>query len=94
MDKRIETLRSFIRGGGHFRFRNTPESFGLDRLAGQFQIDGIPPVERSARMLKALLNAEAPIIIDGERIGLGFVRSTPSTKGVRCRTFPPTMRAY
>ena len=68
MDKRIETLRSFIRGGGHFRFRNTPKSFGLDRLAGQFQIDGIPPVERSARMLKALLNAEAPIIIDGERI--------------------------
>ena len=68
MDKRIETLRTFIRGGGHFRFRNTPESFGLDRLAGQFRIDGIPPVERSARMLKALLNAEAPIIIDGEKI--------------------------
>ena len=68
MDKRIETLRTFIRGGGHFRFRNTPESFGLDRLAEQFHIDSIPPVERSARMLKALLNAEAPIIIDGERI--------------------------
>ena len=68
MDKRIETLRTFIRGGGHFRFRNTPESFGLDRLAEQFHIDSIPPVERSARMLKALLNAEAPIIIDGEMI--------------------------
>ena len=34
----------------------------------KFQAEGVPAVERSARMLKALLEAECPIIIEGERI--------------------------
>ena len=68
MIPRIETLRSFLRAGKHHQFRHTPEEFGLDRLCESFQKEGVAPVERSARMLKALLNAETPIIIEGERI--------------------------
>ena len=68
MIERLATLRTFLRAGGHHRFRHTPEEFGLDRLAETFHAEGVPPVERSARMLKALLNAETPIILEGEKI--------------------------
>lgn len=68
MIERLATLRTFLRAGGHHRFRHTPEEFGLDRLAETFRAEGVPPVERSARMLKALLNAETPIILEGEKI--------------------------
>lgn len=68
MIQRIETLRAFIRAEKHHQFRHSPEEFGLDRLCENFQAEGIAPVERSARMLKALLNAETPIIIEGETI--------------------------
>ncbi len=68
MNKDIEILRSFIRGGNHHRFRHDPEEFGLDTLSARFQAENIPPVERSAKMLKALLNAEMPIILEGEKI--------------------------
>lgn len=68
MIQRIETLRAFIRAEKHHQFRHSPEEFGLDRLCENFQAEGMAPVERSARMLKALLNAETPIIIEGETI--------------------------
>lgn len=68
MTPRIETLRSFIRAEKHHQFRRTPEELGLANLNEKFQSEGVPAVERSARMLKALLEAECPIIIEGERI--------------------------
>ena len=68
MTPRIETLRSFIRAGKHFTFRRTPEELGLDTLNETLRKENIPPVERSARMLRALLEAETPIIIEGESI--------------------------
>ncbi|MBQ2366885.1 MAG: pyruvate formate lyase family protein, partial [Bacteroidaceae bacterium] len=68
MTPRIETLRSFIRAEKHHEFRHSPEEFGLDRLNEKFREEGISPVTRSARMLKALLEAETPIIIEGETI--------------------------
>lgn len=68
MIQRIETLRAFIRAEKHHQFRHSPEEFGLDRLCENFQAEGMAPVERSARMLTALLNAETPIIIEGETI--------------------------
>ncbi len=68
MIERLATLRTFLRAGGHHRFRHTPEEFGLDRLAETFHAERVPPVERSARMLKALLNAETPFILEGETI--------------------------
>ena len=37
-------------------------------LNEKFQAEGVPAVERSARMMKALLEAECPIVIEGERI--------------------------
>ena len=68
MTPRIETLRSFIRAEKHHEFRHTPEELGLDRMNEKFREEGVSPVTRSARMLKTLLEAEAPIIIEGESI--------------------------
>ncbi|MBQ5663168.1 MAG: pyruvate formate-lyase [Bacteroidaceae bacterium] len=68
MTPRIETLRLFIRTEKHHKFRHSPEEFGLDCLNKKFQEEGTSPVTRSARMLKALLEAEKPIIIEGEKI--------------------------
>ena len=68
MTPRIETLRSFIRAEKHHEFRHTPEELGLDRMNEKFREEGVSPVTRSARMLKALLEAETPIIIEGESI--------------------------
>ncbi|MBQ9548466.1 MAG: pyruvate formate-lyase [Bacteroidales bacterium] len=68
MTERIEKLRAFLRGGGHHRFRRTPEELGLDGLSARFAAECLPDVERSARMLEALLAAEQPVILEGERI--------------------------
>ena len=68
MTERIEKLREQIRSGGHHGFRRTPESLGLDRKAEAFRAEGIHPQMRSALMLEALLEAENPVILDGERI--------------------------
>ena len=68
MIERLATLRTFLRSGGHHRFRHTPEEFGLDLLSETFRAENIPPAVRSARMLKALLNAETPLILEGEKL--------------------------
>ena len=68
MNSRIEALRAFIWNRKHHGFRSGPEKFGLDKLAETFQAQQVVPVERSARMLEALLQAETPIILEGERI--------------------------
>ena len=68
MIERIEQLRAFIRAGGHHRFRRTPDEAGLAGLAASFQAEGLHPQLRSSRMLGALLEAEEPVILEGERI--------------------------
>ena len=68
MIKRIEGLKSFIWDRKHHSFRRTPETLGLDRKAAEFKEQNMAPVLRSARMLKALLDAETPIILEGETI--------------------------
>ena len=79
MNKRIEALRDFIWNRKHYAFRKDPEVFGLDTLSKTFMALAVPPVERSARMLGALLNAEAPIILEGEQIvGTRTITRIPS----------------
>lgn len=68
MNKRIEALRDYIWDRKHHAFRKDPEIYGLDTLSKSFKALEVPPVERSARMLGALLNAEAPVILEGEQI--------------------------
>ena len=68
MNKRIEALRDFIWNRKHHAFRTDPEVFGLDTLSKTFMALAVPPVERSARMLEALLNAEAPVILRQDRL--------------------------
>lgn len=68
MTERIEALKAFIWNRKHHAFRRTPEQLGLDRLCETFKAEGVAPVERSARMLRALLEAEVAVILDGETI--------------------------
>lgn len=68
MIERIEALKAFIWERKHHAFRRTPEQLGLDRMCETFKAEGVEPVERSARMLRALLEAEVPVILDGETI--------------------------
>ena len=68
MTERIEKMRAFLWARAHHRFRRTPESLGLDKLSARFAEERLPDVTRSARMLEALLRAEEPIILEGERI--------------------------
>ena len=68
MNTRIESLKDFIWNRRHHTYRRTPEELGLSTLCEQFSKEGVAPVERSARMLSALLEAEVPVILEGERI--------------------------
>ena len=68
MIERIELLKAFIWNRKHHAFRTTPEKLGLDKLCESFKVGGIHPQERSAHMLKAMLEAERPIILEGETI--------------------------
>ena len=68
MIERIELLKAFIWDRKHHAFRTTPEKLGLDKLCESFKAGGVHPQERSAHMLKAMLEAERPIILEGETI--------------------------
>ena len=68
MIERIKVLKDFIWNRRHHPLRRTPEQLGLDRLCETFRTEDVVPVERSARMLKALLDAEEPVILEGETI--------------------------
>ncbi len=68
MTERIEALKAFIWNRKHHGFRSAPEKLGLDKLCETFQAQGLAPQLRSARMLRALLEAEKPVILEGETI--------------------------
>ena len=68
MIERIKVLKDFIWNHRHHPLRRTPEQLGLESLCETFRAEDIVPVERSARMLKALLEAEEPVILEGETI--------------------------
>lgn len=68
MIERIESLKDFIWNRRHHEYRRTPEELGLNDLCDKFSTDGIVPVKRSALMLRALLEAEESVILEGETI--------------------------
>ena len=68
MNTRIESLKDFIWNRRHHSYRRTPEELGLSALCEQYSKDNIIPVKRSASMLRALLEAEKPVILEGEKI--------------------------
>ena len=79
MIERIQVLKDFIWNRKHHIYRRTPEQLGLDSLNETFRDDDVAPVERSARMLKALLDAETPVILEGETIvATRTITSVPS----------------
>ena len=68
MNPRIENLRGYILRKEHHVLRRTPARLGLDNLNIGFAAAGMPPVRRSAEMLAALMRAEEPVILPGEKI--------------------------
>lgn len=68
MNPRIENLRGYILRKEHHVLRRTPARLGLDNLNIGFAAAGMPPVRRSAEMLAALMRAEQPVILPGEKI--------------------------
>lgn len=68
MNPRIENLRGYILRKEHHGLRRTPGALGLDGLNVRFAEAGMPPVRRSAEMLAALMRAEQPVILPGEKI--------------------------
>lgn len=79
MIERIQVLKDFIWNRKHHIYRRTPEQLGLDSLNETFRDDDVAPVERSARMLKSLLDAETPVILEGETIvATRTITSVPS----------------
>ena len=68
MNTRVESLKDFIWNRSHHPYRRTPEELGLSSLCEHFSQEGLVPVERSSRMLRALLEAEVPVILEGETI--------------------------
>lgn len=68
MNKRIENLKEFIWEHKHHVWRRTPEQAGLDQLSETFAASGMAPVDRTVVMLCALLDAETPVILPGEKI--------------------------
>ena len=68
MNPGIENLRGYILRKEHHVLRRTPARLGLDNLNIGFAAAGMPPVRRSAEMLAALMRAEQPVILPGEKI--------------------------
>ena len=68
MNPRIENLRGYILRKEHHVLRRTSARLGLDNLNIGFAAAGMPPVRRSAEMLAALMRAEQPVILPGEKI--------------------------
>lgn len=79
MSERITVLKDYFFGKQHHFVRRRPESLGLDRLSVSFAEAKVPAVTRSALMFKAMLEAEQPVIFDGERIvATRTISSVPS----------------
>lgn len=68
MNPRIEKLRDYVLRKEHHGLRRTPARLGLEGLNVGFAAADMPPVRRSAEMLSALMRAEQPVILPGERI--------------------------
>jgi len=68
LTKEIEILKNFFFDKGHHYVRRTPESLGIDRLCEKFAEEGLDHYTRSARMLKAMVDNEEPVIFENEKI--------------------------
>jgi len=68
MTERIEQLREYLLSHKHHNVRRTPKELGLDRLCDRYAAEGLHPQDRSALLLDTLLDAEVPVILEGERI--------------------------
>ena len=68
MNERINYLKTYILDKRHHSQRRTPSSIGLDKLNTIYAQQGLSPVERATACFAALMNAELPVILPGEKI--------------------------
>lgn len=67
MNERINYLKTYILDKRHHSQRRTPSSIGLDKLNTIYAQQGLSPVERATACFAALMNAELPVILPGEK---------------------------
>lgn len=68
MNQQIGNLREYIFSKTHHQFRRSARELNLENLSDIFAKECIHPVKRSALCLSALLDAENPVILPGEKI--------------------------
>ena len=68
MNERINYLKTYILDKRHHSQRRAPSSIGLDKLNTIYAQQGLSPVERATACFAALMNAELPVILPGEKI--------------------------
>ena len=68
MNERINYLKTYILDKRHHSQRRTPSSIGLDKLNTIYAQQGLSPVERATACFAALMNAELPVILPGEKM--------------------------
>ena len=68
MNQRIENLKAYLLEGKHHHWRRTPEQAGIATLSETFAARGMEPLDRTVEMIHALLEAEIPVILPGEKI--------------------------
>lgn len=68
MNETIHNLREYILDKKHHQFRQNHDSAGLNELNKQWTAGKMSPVRRAANSFIAVLNAEKPVILPGERI--------------------------
>ena len=68
MTERINQLRAYILDKKHYQFRQNPDDTGLLKLNKEWSAGKLSPIKRSANNLVAVLNAEKPVILPGEKI--------------------------
>jgi Pyruvate-formate lyase len=80
MTKRISHLKEYILDKKHHQFRQEPEKTGLLGLTAQWEREGLSPIKRAGQSLIAVLEAEKPIILPGEKIV--FTRTVTELPGI------------
>lgn len=79
LSENISSLKNFFFDKGHHIARKSASSVGLDILPEQFAARQIDPQMRAALMFSAVLEAENPVIFDGESIvATRTIESIPS----------------
>jgi len=68
MTERLNLLKEYILDKQHHQFRQSPDNVGLKDLCAKWASEKLSPIKRAASNFAAVLEAERPVILPGEKI--------------------------